>query len=260
MKKLLIIPDRKNIEEVLSVVDEYNVGFEYNDFFDPDVLDDDNRLNELINLYKSYKLPSYTTIHGAFFDVIPFSKDKRIREVSILRVEQSIQVARKIGASAVVFHTNYNPFLNSDGYIDIWLKENIKFWSEILVNNSDINIYLENMFDVTPVVLEKISKELSKYDNYGVCLDIGHVAISKASLEEWASQLGKYVKHIHINDNDLVSDLHLAWGDGKIDREVFYECYKKYMSKATVLIETSSVENSVKSIKKLCEEGFYSVT
>ena len=160
----------------------------------------------------------------------------------------------------VKLHNNYNPFLNSDGYIDIWLKENIKFWSEILVNNSDINIYLENMFDVTPVVLEKISKELSKYDNYGVCLDIGHVAISKASLEEWASNLGEYVKHIHINDNDLVSDLHLAWGDGKIDREVFYECYKKYMSKATVLIETSSVENSVKSIKKLCEEGFYSVT
>lgn len=260
MKKLLIIPNVANMEKSLAVAKEYNLGFEYNDFFDPDVLDDDNRLNELINYYKSYKLPTYTTIHGAFFDVIPFSKDKRIKEVSILRVEQSIQVARKIGVSAVVFHTNYNPFLNSDGYVDIWLKENIKFWSEILEKNSDINIYLENMFDTTPVVLEKLSKELSKYDNYGVCLDIGHAAISKASFKEWASHLGKYVKHIHINDNDLVSDLHLPWGDGKIDRETFYECYKEYMSEATVLIETSSIENSVKSIKKLCEEGFYSIT
>ena len=56
MKKLLIIPNVANMEKSLAVAKEYNLGFEYNDFFDPDVLDDDNRLNELINYYKSYKL------------------------------------------------------------------------------------------------------------------------------------------------------------------------------------------------------------
>lgn len=260
MNRLLIIPNVDNIESSLAVAEEYNLGFEYNDFFEPDVLDDENRLNELIDIYKSHKLPNYTTVHGVFYDVIPFSRDRRIKEISIFRIEQSIQVAKRMGAKAIVFHTNYNPFLSSEAYVDIWVKENIKFWSEILEKNKDINVYLENMFDTTPVVLEKLSCELSKYDNYGVCLDLGHVAISKANLEEWSSCLGKYVRHIHINDNDLVSDLHLAWGDGKIDRETFYRCYKEYMSEATVLVETSNLASSIKSINKLCEEGFYSIT
>ena len=258
MRRLLIIPNINDMEKSLAVADEYNVGFEYNDFYDPDVLDDESRLNELVDLYKGYKLPEYTTMHGAFYDVIPFSKDKKIKEISILRIEQSIQVAKRIGARSVIFHTNYNPFLNSDEYLNIWLSENIKFWSGILEKYSDINIYLENMFDNSPIVLEKLSNELSKYENYGVCFDLGHVAISKTSLNEWVSSLGRYVKHIHINDNDLISDLHLAWGDCKIERESFYEYYSKYMSAATVLVETSDINNAVKSLKKLEEEGFLS--
>ena len=104
-----------------------------------------------------------------------------------------------------------------------------------------------------------LSEQLCKYDNYGVCLDYGHAAISKVLPEEWAMCLGKYVKHIHINDNDLKSDLHLAWGDGMIDRETFYEVYKEKMPEATVLIETSHIENQIKSLNKLQEEENYGV-
>ena len=80
--------------------------------------------------------------------------------------------------------------------------------------------------------------------------------MSDVKPELWAERLGKYVKHVHINDNDLVSDLHLAWGDGQINREVFYKSYEKYMNKATVLIETSSMENKIRSIEVLKKEGF----
>ena len=80
--------------------------------------------------------------------------------------------------------------------------------------------------------------------------------LSKTEPKLWAECLGKYVKHIHINDNDFVSDLHLAWGDGKIDRQMFYRCYDKYMQGASVLIETSSLKNKQKSLEVLKEEGF----
>ncbi|MBQ9701224.1 MAG: hypothetical protein IJV71_11480, partial [Lachnospiraceae bacterium] len=74
-----------------------------------------------------------------------------------------------------------------------------------------------------------------------------------------ARKLGKYVKHIHINDNDLISDLHLPWGAGKIDRQTFYECYEKYMSNATVLVETSSLQNIKKSLQVLEADGVFTV-
>ena len=256
MKQLLIIPDRNRIDDDISLAKQYSAGYEYNDFYHPAVLDDEGLLEEIIKGYANACRPELCTMHGAFYDVIPFSPDERIREISLKRIEQSITVAQRIGARAVIFHTNYNPFLNSEAYVKDWLAKNEVIWAEILEKHSDINIYLENMFDTTPDMMEALSERLCRYDNYGVCLDYAHAALSKVAPEEWAKRLGRYVKHVHINDNDLVSDLHLAWGDGKINRQVFYDSYDKYMSKASVLVETSSYESKRRSFEVLKKEGF----
>ncbi len=256
MKQLLIIPEQAEYEECINLSKEYNLGFEYNDFFQPDLLDDEKKVENIICEYKKQELPKLTTLHGAFFDVIPFSVDKKIREIADLRIEQSIAAAKKLGAKAVIFHTNYTSFLNSESYIDNWIKINTEYWSLKLQKHKDINIYLENMFDASPYLLEKLSLNLCKYNNYGVCLDWAHAFLSDTNLEEWVKSLSSFVKHIHINDNDGVSDLHLAWGDGVIPRELFYEYYEKYMNGATVLIETSTMDNKRRSLEKLRIEGF----
>lgn len=256
MKQLLIIPDIKKIEESLALAEEYSLGFEYNNFFNPSVLDSEEALNELIKSYKKYRLPSYATSHGAFFDVIPFSPDSRIREISALRIEQSISAAERIGARAVVFHTNYNPFLNSEAYIGGWIEQNTRFWSEVLAKHGNMAIYLENMFDTSPDIMRELSERLCAYDNYGVCLDYAHAALSAVPPQTWAEHLGKYVKHVHLNDNDLKSDLHLSWGGGLIDKKAFYESYEGYLSGATVLIETTGADSQRRSIEQLKKDGF----
>ncbi|MBQ8518322.1 MAG: sugar phosphate isomerase/epimerase [Agathobacter sp.] len=256
MKQVLIIPDRAHLKECLELKKRHNLGFEYNDFFIPDILDDENQLRDILVEYKREELPQYCTIHGAFFDVIPFSPDKRIREIADLRIQQSLDVARRIGAKAVVFHTNYDPFLNTESYIRSWIDINEKYWSRVLEGNMDINIYLENMFDTTPDIMSELSERLCKHKNYGVCFDFAHASLSKVQPEIWAQKLGRYVKHIHINDNDGISDLHLAWGDGVLDRSKFYESYDKYMKGASILIETSSMENKIRSLEVLKKEGF----
>ena len=256
MKQLLIIPNLSNIEECLALASEYNAGLEFNEFYSPDVLDNEDKINEIVNEYKKHKLPEFRTVHGAFFDVIPFSMDSKIKEISNLRIHQSIDAARRIGAKAVIFHTNYNPFLNSKEYIDDWIEINICYWSEVLKDNPDMNIYLENMFDTTPDIMVALSEELSKFHNFGVCLDYAHAFLSKIDPQRWAEKLGKYVKHIHINDNDGVSDLHQVWGEGIIDREGFYRSYEKYMNTATILVETSDIGKAKKTIERLKEEVF----
>lgn len=259
MKQILMIPDRNNLEADIQLAKQYSLGFEYNDFFHPAVLDDEEAQRGILDVYDKAHKPGYCTVHGAFFDVIPFSLDQKIKEISLLRIEQSIALAKKIGASAVVFHTNYNPFLNSSAYINGWISQNESIWGGILDKHSDINIYLENMFDTTPDIMEELSARLCHYNNYGVCLDYAHAALSKVAPKGWAKRLGPYIKHVHINDNDLVSDLHLAWGDGKIDRKDFYEAYEQYMNGATVLVETASYENKKRSLEMLVKEGFLSL-
>lgn len=256
MKKLLIIPSLAEIEQSLSLMREYSVGYEYNDFYVPAVLDDSDKCHEISNAYNCFSKPDYSTLHGAFFDVIPCSPDMRVAEISALRIEQSISAARLMGASGVVFHTNYNPFLNSPAYIEDWINKNADYWQGVLNKNRDINIWLENMFDTAPYIMESLAQRLCRYDNFGICLDWAHAALSEVQPALWAEVLGKYVRHIHINDNDLKSDLHLPWGEGIIDRNVFYECYKKYLSGASVLIETSSAKSQRLSLEVLEKDGF----
>lgn len=253
--KTLIIPDRSNLSESLRLASEYDTGFEYNDFFLPNVLEN-GETEKIAEEYKAYALPEYCTLHGAFFDVIPFSPDKGIREISDLRIRQSIEAAKNINAKAVIFHTNYNPFLNSPAYLEGWFNENRKYWSGILSAYPDMNIFLENMFDTTPDVLKELAGRLCKFDNFGVCFDYAHAALTKVPLADWSEALSIYVRHIHINDNDLVSDLHLAVGEGKIDWDEFYRLYGKFFRDTPVLVETSSQERQRASLERLKSDGF----
>ncbi len=256
MKKILIIPDRNDIENTLALQNEYSLGFEYNDFFVPGILNDNAKHEEIINTYKAHALPEYTTMHGAFFDVLPFSEDEKIKEISLLRINQSLCIARKIGARAVVFHTNYNPFLNDEAYVRRFVNQNVELWGDILEANRDVSIYLENTFDYDPLIIKQLAEGLKANSNFGICLDWAHAALSRVKPSEWARVLGEHVKHVHINDNNLKSDLHLAWGSGQVDRFSFYECYEKYFSNATVLIETNSFENIKKSLEQLKKDSF----
>lgn len=256
MKQILMIPDRNCMEACEELATKYHLGYEFNDFYQPDVLDDKDRIQRIIDEYKERKLPSCLTMHGAFYDVLPTSTDKEIRHIGQMRIEQSIECAKNIGAKAVIFHTNYNPFLNNKEYVRLWTEENIKYWESVLSKHSDIAIYLENMFDISPEIIAELAERLSRFENFGLCFDYAHAALSGTELKLWAQTLGKYVKHIHLNDNDLISDLHQAWGSGCIDRQSFYENYQEYMRNASILIETTSLDNIRKSLEVLQKDGF----
>ena len=70
-------------------------------------------------------------------------------------------------------------------------------------------------------------------------------------IEEWIKALRQYIRHIHINDNDLRRDLHLAVGDGRIDWELFCRYYQTYFEECSVLIETTKPDNQRRSLEYL---------
>ncbi len=252
MRNFLIIPRVNNLDESLKLAEEYGFGFEYNDFFVPDIMDDKEKKKEIISTYKSVKLPAYNTMHGAFFDVIIFSEDRKICEVADYRIRESIETALEIDAKGVVFHTNHTPMLKSDFYISGWLDKNSEYWSHICDEYKDIDIYIENMFDDTPMMLKKLSENLSDKKNFGVCLDYAHAHVFGDNADDFVKELSSFTKHIHINDNDLEADLHLAVGDGKIDWNIFKKCFEdSFENVKSVLIETSDINYQRKSAEYL---------
>lgn len=184
-----------------------------------------------------------------------FSSDRRIRETAELRIRQSLDIARKIGSKGVVFHTNQSPQLTSEAYINGWHDKNLEFWSRILPEYNDINIYMENMFDSSPDMLAGLAKELVSFSNFGVFLDYAHAEIFGGGADNWVEMLAPYVKHLHINDNDLKNDLHLAVGNGQIDWNRFAEYYNKYFIECSALIEVNGAEKQERSAEFLQKLG-----
>lgn len=252
IERLFMIPDPEQMEKSIKIAQKYHCGFEYNDFYVPAVLEDEKKIAERISEYISCEnLPEECTMHGAFLDVSIFSDDPRIFGVSDYRVEQSLSIARKIGAKAVIFHTNFVPNFRVDYYCKSWIERNVAYWKEKLEMYSDISIYMENMFDMSYELLADLAKELAGYSNFGVCFDYAHAHAfgDERKIDEWVKALAPYVKHIHINDNDLVNDLHLALGEGEIDWECFKAYYHTYFPQASVLIEMKDLQAAEKSLE-----------
>ena len=256
MKKLLIIPKRDNIEESLRLSKEYNANFEYNDFFLPFVLDDEEKKKEIIDFYKSLDRDrSEDTMHGAFLDVTLHSTDDRIREVSELRVRQSMEIAKELGIRGVVFHTNMIANFKDAVYMKKWVDTNALFYKTLLQEYPGIYVFVENMFDFDPDMLLALAKEMEDESHFGICLDYAHATISKVEAKKWFEVLKPYIKHMHINDNDLKNDLHMALGTGKINYKELKELLESGEIEPSILVEVSKLEDQEASLVYMKKVG-----
>ncbi len=251
MKNLSVVSFENALEAHTELVRGYQVALEINDFYDPDVLDNVSRTEAIMTRYRQVGIPAGSTMHGAFLDVILHSRDAFVRENSAKRMRQSMEIAKALNLEAVVFHINYNPAVVGEDYFNGVVHYNSQFVAKLLTEYPSINIYLENMFEDDPKVLTEISANLSQYPNYGVCLDYAHAVVYGSDIDRWVKELAPYVKHIHINDNDLKRDLHLAVGSGAINWEEFASYYAEYFTHCRVLIEVCDAHRQRESLEFL---------
>ena len=215
---LEIIPFWEQLEVYAALAEQYGLAFEYNDFYVPDLLDNNTLLKERIRIYQSLGRPKgVDTLHGVFFDILPFSYDSGIRKQSVYRMRQSMEIAEALGCKGVVFHTNFVPLLLSgEKYRNNWL-ECMRETIAKLLDESVGEIYLENMFDQSPDELAELAVALQGESRFGVCLDIAHMRLVTDKPLEWFKVLAPYIKHFHFNDTHLQYDDHLALGQGSIN-------------------------------------------
>lgn len=258
MTKLYLTPDIRDVERSVRLAEEYGCAFEFSDFYAPAVLDDPKKQEEIIGYYARHHSDfSDDTMHGAFLDVTLHSSDPRIREISELRVRQSMEIAKRMGLKGVVFHTGRLANFRVDFYLRQWREMNRRFFERLAEEYPDQQIYMENMFDEAPDVMAELAEQMRAVEKFGICLDYAHAALTDCPGEEWVETLAPYIRHMHINDNDLKNDLHLPVGEGKIDWKKFDEIVRAYQADVTVLVEVSGYEAQKKSLEYMKQHGIY---
>lgn len=258
MRELAIVPSLEEFEQQMELAKKYDCQFEYNDFIHSKVLSDPWSSSGIIEEYAKRRTSfEKDTIHGAFYDIYINSNDHEIRKISQIRMEQSMEIAKAMGARGVVFHTGLLAGFELPTYTKSWLEYQKNFYEELAEKYPNQSIFVENMFEHKPELLQQLALELSHIPNFYVCLDYGHSVISPTPVERWVEVLGSYVGHIHINDNDKNQDLHLPIGEGEISWETYHQLVKKLPQQPSVLVEVSGFEQQKKSMEQLEKNKWY---
>lgn len=215
MSKVHIAPSRRDITQHLKLALAYGCGLELQAFSNPDVLHDSWRalLREYKPLLKDF--PGSISCHGAFFDMYAASFDSRVVELTRERYLLNLDIAAELGATHVVFHTNFLPMIRTEFYRHEWLKNQRAFLlaMEPEAAQRGVKLAIENMWDPDPHLLIELFDGLPAA-HIGVCFDVSHAYLYRfnrqQSVEFWLQTLAPYTIHVHMNNTRGVIDEHLS--------------------------------------------------
>lgn len=190
------------------------------------------------------------SIHAPFMDLSPGAVDAKVREATINRFSQVLDISEILKPKTLVFHSGYEKWKYALN-IDLWLEQSLKTWQPLNKSAAAIGvkIAIENIFEEEPTNLKMLMDAMNS-DNFGVCFDTGHFNIfSKAPLKKWMSDLKPYIIELHLHDNDRTSDQHLPVSGGNFDFKGFFELLGD--KNCIFTLEAHSPESVLKSIKSL---------
>lgn len=240
-------------KSLIQLVTTYKIGIESIHFSIADVLDQpDHGIADYTKELGDLLSHSPHGIHGPFFEISPAFYDRRLREVTKLRFEMAYEVAEKMEADYIIYHSG---FLHELYYPEGWLSQSILFWQEFMQSRPrPIPIYIENVFEPSYGPLLKLMETLND-PRLGICLDVGHAhCYSHHPVSEWTKALAPYIKHFHFHNNHGTKDEHLGLCEGSIDFISLYKQFPELLSCSGITLELTdltAVQTSLDYLKKL---------
>lgn len=181
---------------------------------------------------------------------------RQLRKAAVDITIEYLRVFAEIGAPAATIHANWPSGMFSAEEGVAWQIESLR---TIVDTARDIGIGL--MYE--PVVTEwdspeNVGKILDAVPGLICHIDTGHSNLCGRRPEQVLKRFGDVVRHIHISDNNGVSDLHLPPGTGTIDWKAVFAVLKEVGYDRTLTIEVFSADQdyilrSKEKIRQLCE-------
>jgi sugar phosphate isomerase/epimerase len=251
----VLVTDWAHVDEALPIALEHHIGLEVQEYCDPDRIDNDGQSARAIG-EKIRQLP-LRGFHGPFSELVPASRDRKIRTVARDRFQSAYKLARVIDAQHIVLHTGYIPKTYPR---DRWVQNSTGFWVEFLSDkHASMRFHVENVYEddysIIAELLDAVNEALHA-DALTACLDVGHVhANSSKTLEEWIRGLGDRIQYVHLHNNDGVLDDHFGLWRGKIDMVSVLDLLMTHSPDAVWTIETVPAD-AARSVLWLKERGY----
>jgi sugar phosphate isomerase/epimerase len=251
----ILVTDWSALDDVLPIALKFHTGLEVLEFASPDTLDHASSLVEDIR-QKVSAIP-LLGFHGPFSELVPASRDPRVRQVARERFQAAYDLALSIGAQHLVLHSGFFPKTYPR---DKWIQNAFDFWIDFLSDKLRPGLlHLENVYEddhtALAELLDRVNASLHG-EILTACLDIGHVhANSSKTMDEWITGLGDRIRYVHLHNNDGILDDHWGFWKGQIDIAHVLELLSKHSPKSVWTIETY-IEDIEPSVLWLQERGY----
>jgi sugar phosphate isomerase/epimerase len=192
------------------------------------------------------------TVHAPFLDLNPGALDSLVLEATRKRFRETLVAAKVLNAEVIVFHTGYHPE-KVDPIYEEWFDRTLETFSEV-ASEAHCLIALENVFDRSPIHLERLLRFLPK--NVGVCIDVGHLNLfSEVPLSEWIERFKGRIYEFHIHDNGGQKDEHSPLGSGKLNLKEFFSLLEKIPNNYIFNLENKTPADIKRSLETLRRKG-----
>ena len=179
----------------------------------------------------------YPFVHAPFIEIYPAARDHVLRDYSRSLIFQAAEFAQELNSKSMIVHTGFFYFLN-EKQIDSWADRFVEFLEYFLRLIPQIEILIENDTEPNTKPFEAILNRC-KDSRVGLCLDIGHLyAHQRMEISEWLIPFAKRIRHVHLHDNNLLTDQHLFVGEGKIPYDDVFSQLAKHRTNCTFSLET----------------------
>ncbi len=177
------------------------------------------------------------TFHAPFYDLSPGALDEKIRQATLERLVQVLELASIFHPQAIVAHLGFDPRIH-ESYEEEWLENSLKTWQAIIPLLKKVGTFLnlENVFENTPELFKKLlSKINSPY--IGICFDYGHTkAFTNTGLRNW-QEIFPWVRQLHLHDNQGQKDDHWGLGKGILGFSALFSKLKQYNCYPIITLE-----------------------
>ena len=236
------VADGAHVDDILPVVLKYGVGIEVQEYLSPENIDEHPDM--AAQIAEKIKTISLRGFHGPFSDLVPASRDKKIREVTRSRFQSAYELARIVSAQHIILHTGYIPKTYPR---ETWLANSVAFWVNFLADKgNEPQLHLENVYEddctIIAELLDRINGSMGE-EAVTACLDIGHVhANSSKPFTDWIPGLGKRIRYAHLHNNDGILDDHWGLWKGKIEIPRVLDLLLEHAPDAVWMIEAASAD------------------
>lgn len=249
MKKFISSSISNNLNTSVQIAKDLNLGIEISRL--PDFINIDTNFDEIVNKLKM-ALDSFEdekTLHAMFFDLSIASQDGAIRHISRKRHSQSLEIAKSINATTLVFHSGYKTMKHKISQ-DKFKETSIEYWREFIKEFEDSNITaaIENVLEPDPTLILEIINGVNS-PNLKASIDTGHAnLISSIEVPTWIKQYGNHLHHMHIHNNFGDDDAHSSILNGTLDFEKIFNELIKMDLKPKIVFEIFDKDDLFESV------------